>query len=130
MKTINKTTLIGYVGAAPEIRTTPGGKRVANFSVATTEKWSEGEETTWHRCVAWERAAELIGDMVKKGTPVYIEGRGRNRKYEKEGTEHYSHEIVVEEFSILAPRMGDDASDDAPAAAPAPAGKAAAKGKR
>lgn len=78
-KSLNKATLIGNVGNEPEIRTTVGGKRVANFSLATNRSFTDRsgqqqEKTEWHRCVAWERLAEIIEQYVHKGDRLYVEG--------------------------------------------------------
>ena len=75
MASFNKVTILGNLGRDPEVRTTPGGNTVANFSVATTDKWGQGEErqerTEWHRVVVWGKLAETCGEYLSKGRQVY-----------------------------------------------------------
>jgi single-strand DNA-binding protein len=104
---INKVILVGNLGGDPEIRATQAGSMVANFNMATTEKWkgSDGkqqERTEWHRLVAFERLAEIIGEYLKKGSKVYIEGRLQTRQWEdRDGQKRYTTEIVVKEMKML-----------------------------
>lgn len=115
MKTVNKVILVGHLGADPEVRYTSGetARAVANFSVATTEKWMDGntarEDTQWHRCVVWGKLGELAGEFLRKGSKVYIEGRMKHRKWtDKEKIERVTTEVMVDEFSAL-----DDAPEKA-----------------
>lgn len=108
MKGVNKAILIGHVGKDPDIRYTPDGKAVANFNLATSEKWKDKvsgetrENTEWHRCVAWERLAEIVGKYVKKGNPLYVEGKICTRKWQdKSGVDRYTTEIKVTEIEML-----------------------------
>lgn len=112
---VNRVILIGNLGKDPEQRSMPSGKAVANITVATSETWKDkqsGEQkeiTEWHRVVAFDRLAEIMGQYLKKGSKVYIEGRLQTRKYEKDGQTHYSTEIVANEMQMLDAK-GSDAS--------------------
>lgn len=109
-RSINKVILIGNLGRDPELRYTPGGTPVANFSIATTERWrnSEGENqehTEWHNIVAWRRLAEISGEYLRKGSRVYIEGKIRTRSWEgQDGQKRYRTEIVVDNLMMLDTR--------------------------
>lgn len=125
MASVNKVILIGNLGKDPEVRYMPNGAAVANFSIATSRRWKDKhsgerqEETEWHRVVAYERTAEVVGEYLKKGQPVYVEGRIKTRKYnDKEGVTRYSTEIIVEQLTLLGSR---EDSDGGRAVAPAPA---------
>jgi len=140
-RSLNKVTLIGNLGSDPEIRSTPGGGRVAQFSLATSRTWNDQnggkqEKTEWHRCVVWNSKASQLADIVekyvKKGDKLYIEGRIEYRQWQdKDGQTRYSTEINVRELILLGGRReggemdGESASYSAPAsrrqAAPAPA---------
>ncbi len=129
---VNKAILIGRLGKDPELRYTPSGKAVANFSVATNERWTsqdgqKQESTTWHNIVAWGRQAEVIKEYMGKGRQIYIEGRIDNRSYDdKEGNKRYISEVVVQNFQFLGDR-GDggggssySGTDNAPQSASVP----------
>jgi single-strand DNA-binding protein len=104
---LNKVMLIGNLGADPELRFTPGGVPVANFSVATTESWLDKkgdrqERTEWHRVVLWRRLAEVAGQYLKKGHKVYIEGKLQTRSWEDaKGQKHYMTEVVGNNLHML-----------------------------
>lgn len=108
--TVNKAILIGNLGKDPELRYTPSGRAVANFSLATTEVFQnqEGqrqENTTWHNIVVWGRQAELAKEYLRKGRQVYIEGRIQNRSYDdKEGNKRYISEVVADRLRFLGAR--------------------------
>jgi len=111
MASINKVIIIGNLGRDPELRYTPSGAAVCNFSVATTRNWKDKtsgdkvEETEWHRVVFYDRLAEVAGEYLKKGRPVYIEGRLKTRKWQdKEGKDNYTTEIVGENLQLLGGR--------------------------
>ena len=142
-RSLNKVTLIGNLGADPEVRSTPGGNRVATLSLATSRQWNspsgeKQEKTEWHRCVVWNSKVSTLADIVeryvKKGDKVYVEGRIEYRQWQdKEGQTRYSTEINVRELIMLSSRTGGaDADGEAasrrPAAAAKPAGAAAAGG--
>ena len=114
---VNKVILIGNLGADPETKNLEGGNTVANFTIATTEKWKnkqgeQQEKTEWHRIVAFGRTAEVCGEYLKKGKQVYIEGKLQTRKWEnKEGVTVYTTEIVCNLMQMLGTR-GDEAQQD------------------
>lgn len=107
MRGVNKVTIIGNVGSDPEMKYTASGQAVANFSVATNESWTskdgqKQERTEWHRIVAWGRLAEICGQYLSKGRPVYIEGSIRTRQWEdKEGNTRYTTEINARDLQFL-----------------------------
>ena len=116
---VNKAIIIGRVGGDPGIRTV-GESKVANFSVATSEKYKDKngekqEKTQWHRVTAWRQLAEIIEKYVKKGILVYIEGKIEYREYESEGVKKYATDIVASEMKMLS--FPDDAGkkEEAPA---------------
>jgi single-strand DNA-binding protein len=104
---VNKVTVMGNLGQDPEIRYMPNGGAVCNFSVATSETWKDKntnetqEKTEWHRIVAFRKPAEIIAEWMKKGSKIYIEGHLQTRKWEKDGQDHYSTEIIVDEFQFV-----------------------------
>ncbi|HWV18812.1 MAG TPA: single-stranded DNA-binding protein [Rhodocyclaceae bacterium] len=113
MASVNKVILVGNLGADPESRYMPNGDAVCNIRLATTESWkdkSSGEKkeiTEWHRVVFYRRLAEIAGQYLKKGTPVYIEGRIRTRKWQdKDGQDRYTTEIEATEMQMLGRREG------------------------
>lgn len=104
---VNKAILIGNLGADPELRYTPSGAAVANFSIATSETWTDAngekqERTEWHNIVAWKKLAEICGEYLKKGSKVYIEGRLQTRSWEgQDGVKRYSTEVVARDMQML-----------------------------
>ena len=115
---MNKAMIIGNLGADPEVRHTTSGKTVANFNVATTEKFTDGEgvkqeRTEWHRCVAWTKTAEIVGAYLQKGSKIYAEGRIQTREWEKDGEKKYTTEIVVNRIEMLG-RTKDQQREDTP----------------
>ncbi|GJG88394.1 hypothetical protein tb265_35750 [Gemmatimonadetes bacterium T265] len=122
-RSLNKVTLIGNLGSDPEIRSTPGGGRVAQFSLATSRTWNDQnggkqEKTEWHRCVVWNskgsQLADIVEKYVKKGDKLYLEGRIEYRQWQdKDGQTKYSTEINVRELILLGgKRDGMDAEMD------------------
>jgi single-strand DNA-binding protein len=109
MRGVNKVILVGNLGRDPEIRYTTGGQAVANFTIATSESYTnkEGEKqetTEWHRIVAWGRLAEICGEYLTKGRMVYVEGALQTRSWEdKEGNTRRTTEIVARNMQILSP---------------------------
>jgi len=106
MASVNKVILMGNLGRDPEVRYMPNGEAVANFSIATTENWKDKsgvrqEKTEWHNIVMYRRLAEIAGEYLKKGRPVYVEGRLQTRKWEKDGVTRYSTEIVADQMQML-----------------------------
>ena len=124
---VNKTTILGYLGNPPEIRTMPNGDTVANISVATIESWTDKatgerkEVTEWHRIVFYRGQAEFCREYLKKGSLVYIEGRLKTRKWQdKNGQDHYTTEIIGSDLKIIidknkskdsTPNLTDDSND-------------------
>lgn len=116
MASVNKVILVGNLGADPETRYMPNGDAVANIRLATTESWKDkasGEKrelTEWHRVVFYRKLAEIVGQYLKKGSAVYVEGRIRTRKWQdKEGQERYTTEIEASEMQMLGGRSGGSA---------------------
>ncbi len=111
MSGVNKAIIIGHLGRDVEMRYTTGGDAVANINVATSETWKDKagekqERTEWHRLVAFGKTAELAGQYLKKGSQAYFEGRIETKKYEKDGVEKYSTQIVVEKMTFLGGGSG------------------------
>ena len=112
MASVNKVILVGNLGRDPEIRYLPSGDPVANITIATSSKYKgkDGnmvEETEWHRITFFGRLAEIVGQYLKKGRSVYVEGRLKTRKYtDKDGVEKYGTDIVAHEMQMLGGREG------------------------
>jgi single-strand DNA-binding protein len=112
MASVNKVILIGNLGADPETRYLPSGDAVTNIRIATTDTWKDKagekqEHTEWHRVAFFGKTAEIAGEYLKKGSPVYVEGRIRTRKWQdKEGQERFSTEIVADRMQLLGGRGG------------------------
>jgi len=131
MASVNKVIVLGNLGKDPEVRYTPNGSAVCNLRIATTRNWKSKdsgekmEETEWHSVVLYDRQAEIAGEYLKKGRPVYIEGRLKTRKWQdKEGVDRYTTEIVADSMQLLGGREGgggSGAEDEASAAPRAPA---------
>jgi len=132
MASVNKVTLIGNVGQDAEIRYMPNGDAACNLSLATSRSWKDKasgdkvEETEWHRLSFFGRLAEVVGEYVKKGSSIYVEGRLKTRKWtDKEQVERYTTEIIVEEMKMLGGKRDDDGErQQRPSRAPAPAPRA------
>ena len=130
MASVNKVILIGNLGADPETRYLPSGDAVTNIRIATTDTWKDKngekqEHTEWHRIAFFGKTAEIAGEYLKKGSPVYVEGRIRTRKWQdKEGQERYSTEIVADRMQLLGGRGG---GAESMAREPAAAGASSAK---
>lgn len=108
---VNKVILIGNLGSDPEVRYTPDGVPVANFSLATTESWNDRntgerqERTEWHRLVIWRRQAEVAQQYLKKGSKIYVEGKLQTRSWDDQsGQKRYTTEIVVFDMQMLDSR--------------------------
>ena len=111
MASVNKVILVGNLGQDPEIRYTPGGAAVCNFSIATTERWNSKqsgqleEKTEWHRIVVWGKQAENCKEYLSKGRPVYLEGRLQTRSWDdKDGNKRYTTEVVAQTVQFLGGR--------------------------
>jgi single-strand DNA-binding protein len=114
MASVNKVILIGNLGRDPEVRYAPSGSAICNVTIATSRQWKSKdsgerqEETEWHRVVFYDRLAEIAGEYLKKGRPVYVEGRLKTRKWtDKDGAEKYTTEIIAEQMQLLGGREGD-----------------------
>jgi len=141
MASVNKVILIGNLGRDPETRYSADGAAITNIRIATTDSWKDKatgerkEQTEWHTVVFFGRLAEIAGEYLRKGRPVYVEGRLRTRKWQdKEGQDRYTTEVVADNMQLLGSREGAGGAsaadtDEAPAPAPARAagGRAAAK---
>jgi single-strand DNA-binding protein len=102
----NSVRLIGHLGNDPELKTVDNGNKMAKLSIATNDFYTDkkGEkqtETIWHNLVAWGKTAELVEQLLHKGTEVAIEGKLNSRSYEKEGEKKYITEVVVNEFAVF-----------------------------
>ena len=113
MASVNKVIIIGNVGKDPEVRYNPSGGAWVTLSLATTRNWKNREtgerqeETEWHRVVFNDRLAEIVGEYVRKGRPLYVEGRLKTRKWQdKEGRDTYTTEIIAQEMQLLGGREG------------------------
>jgi len=120
MASINKVILVGNLGQDPEVKYMPSGGAVTNISIATTDSWKDKatgekkENTEWHRVVFFNRLAEIVGEYLRKGSQVYIEGNLRTRKWQDQnGVDKYTTEIVAREMQMLGGRAGGS-SDFAP----------------
>jgi len=130
MSSVNKVIILGRLTKDPEIRFMPNGEGVANFSLATSESWKtkEGEKkekAEFHNCVAYRKLSEVIGQYLRKGSQVYIEGKLTTEKYEKDGVTKYSTKIIVNEMTMLGGKPSGESSEsdkdnpgDKPAARP------------
>ena len=114
---MNKTLLIGRIGRDPEMRTFPSGDKTASVSICTTEKWRDKstgeimEHNDWHKLVFRGRLAEVVGQYVRKGSQIYVEGKLRTRKFaDREGKDTYVTEVLVDEMEMLGSggRQGGD----------------------
>lgn len=121
MASLNKVTLIGNLGADPEVRHMTNGDQVANIRLATTDTWrdkasgEQRESTEWHRVVFYRRLAEIVGQYLNKGSQVYIEGRIKTRKWtDKDGQERYTTEIEATEMKMLGGRRDGQGSQAQP----------------
>lgn len=110
---LNKVMLLGNLGADPEVRYMQNGNAVANFSVATTEKWKDKqsgeqkEKTEWHRVVVFGNTAETIAQWFRKGDTIFVEGKLQTRKWEdKDGVERYTTEVILDRFSFAGKASG------------------------
>jgi single-strand DNA-binding protein len=112
MAGVNKVILVGNLGSDPQVRYTPGGQAVANFNIATSERFNnkageKEERTEWHRIVAWGKLAEICQQYLKKGKQVYIEGRLQTRQWEdQQGQKRQTTEIVAQTMQMLG-RAGE-----------------------
>jgi single-strand DNA-binding protein len=117
MASVNKVILIGNLGKDPETRYMPNGDAVTNITLATTETWKDKngekqEKTEWHRVTFYRKLAEIAGEYLKKGRPVYVEGRLETRKWtDKSGAERYTTEIIASDMKMLGSKPGSASFD-------------------
>lgn len=121
MASVNKVIILGNLGRDPELRYTPDGSTICNLSIATTSQWKDRnsgerkEETEWHRVVLYNRLAEIAGEFLKKGKPVYLEGKLKTRKWQDKdtGSDRYITEIVADQMQMLGNKdtVGIETSD-------------------
>ena len=137
MASINKVILVGNLGRDPEIRSMPGGSTVCNVTIATSRNWKSKdsgdkvEETEWHRVVFFDRLAEIARDYLRKGRPVYVEGRLKTRKWQdKEGRDTYTTEVIAENLQLLGGRGDSGESEGSGSVRPAEAGRGGSDGAR
>ena len=108
MAGVNKVIILGNLGADPELRSSPSGVTTCRLSIATSMNWTDKnsgekkEKTEWHRIVFFGRSAEVLDQYVKKGQQLYVEGRLQTNKYEKDGIERYSTDIIGESFNFIS----------------------------
>ena len=138
MASVNKVILIGNLGKDPEVRYMPSGKAVANVSIATSDSWKDRntgekqERTEWHNVVFYSPLAEIVGQYLRKGSSVFVEGRLQTRKWQdKNGQDRYTTEIIANEMKMLGGRASGSApfpaegpeldSTPAPRVSPGPA---------
>jgi single-strand DNA-binding protein len=119
MAGVNKAILVGNLGRDPELRQTPNGQSVVNFTLATSETWTDKngervERTEWHRIVVWGRTAEMCNQYLSKGRTVYVEGRIQTREWEdKDGNKRYTTEINASTVNFIGPRTTGGSGDSA-----------------
>jgi single-strand DNA-binding protein len=118
-KSVNKVILVGNVGKDPEVKYSPSGTPIAKFSLATNEKYKDRsdewqERTEWHNIVAWQRLAEIVGEYVKKGAKLYIEGKLQTSSWEdrESGTQKYRTEIVARDLVLLGSHENGGGGED------------------
>ena len=116
MASVNKVILIGNLGRDPEVRYTTSGTPVANFTMATTDRWSDPasgerkERTEWHRVVVWAKQAEIAGEYLRKGRQVYVEGSLQTREWtDRDGNKRYTTEVRAQRFQMLGRPSDRDA---------------------
>jgi len=124
---INKVFLIGNLGKDPELKWTANGKAVANFPVATSEKWkgADGEmqeRTEWHNIVVWGKTAEICAQYLAKGRQVFIEGSLRTESYEKDGVKKYATKVVAQNVKFLGQKPGGTQENSSSGGPQEPAG--------
>jgi single-strand DNA-binding protein len=119
MSSVNKVILVGHLGRDPEVRYSSDGTAFANVSIATSEQWKDKqtgekkERTEWHKLVFAGKLAEIVGEYLKKGAQIYVEGKLQTRKWtDKEGVEKYTTEVRCDEMRMLGKRERGDEPDD------------------
>ncbi len=125
MASLNKVHLIGNCGKDPELRYLPNGDAAVNLSIATTRKWKDKqtgdkvEETEWHRLAFFGGIAEIAGKYIKKGSPIYVEGRLKTRKWQdKNDVDHFATEVICDQLQLLGGKPEGSPTTPRPSAAP------------
>lgn len=113
MASVNKAIIVGNLGKDQELRHMPNGDAVVNFSVATTENYKDRdgnkqEKTEWHNVVIYGKLAEIAAQYLKKGSTVYLEGRIQTRKWQKDGVDRYTTEIIANSMTMLGGKDGGE----------------------
>jgi single-strand DNA-binding protein len=131
-KGFNKVILMGNLTRDPEVRTTPGGQSVANFSLAVNRTWkgadgNQQEAVSYIDCVAWGRTGEVIAQYVQKGRPILVSGRLDQRSWEQDGNKRSKVEVVVEDFNFVGGAGGDGGSYQGGGSSPASSGSSSKK---
>ena len=123
MSSVNRVILVGFLGRDPEVRTTQGGTKVANISVATSERWKDRqsgeqrERTEWHRVVLWDKLAEIVEQYLRKGSQAYFEGQLQTRKWQDQsGQDKYTTEVVLRGFNAKLVMLGGKEGGSGPPA--------------
>lgn len=117
---LNQCQFIGRLGRDPETRYTPNGDAVTNFSIAVGERWKDKasgedkENTEWVRCVAWRKLGEICGEYLKKGAQVFVSGKMKTRKWQKDGVDHYTTEVVLDQMQMLGSKKDNGAGEQEP----------------
>ena len=128
MASVNKVMLIGLTGKDPETRYMSNGEAVTNITLATTDTWKDKngekqEKTEWHRVTFYRKLAEIAGEYLKKGKPVYIEGRLETRKWtDKQGIERYTTDIIATDMKMLGSKPSESSQDKQPTRSQPPSG--------
>ena len=123
---VNKVILVGNLGNDPEVRYMPNGEAVANLSIATSESWKDKqgqlqERTEWHKLTAYRKLAEIIGEYVKKGSRLYVEGKLQTRKWQdQQGNDRYTTEVIISEMQMLGGNENKGAGSAQQQSQPAP----------
>ena len=128
---LNRCEFIGRLGADAEVRYTTAGKAVASFSIACGSSWKDKsgekqESTEWINCTAFDKLAEIIAEYLRKGSQVYVSGRLKTDKYEKDGQTRYSTKVVIDTMQMLGSKPADEHQSAAPEPRKTPAAKPAA----
>ena len=129
---VNKVILVGNLGKDPDMKYTASGAAIVNITVATSESWNDKqsgekvEKTEWHRVVAFGKLAEIMGEWLKKGSQVYIEGKLQTRKWQDQsGADRYTTEVVAQDMQMLGSKGGGEKPQDSGFRKPAPQQEAA-----
>ena len=118
MASVNKWIGIGNLGRDPEVRYMPSGKAVASFSIACSESWKDKttgekqERTEWVNISCFDKLAEICGQYLKKGSQVYVEGKLKTDKYQKDGQDHYSTKVIISDMRMLGKKPDSNSFDD------------------